>query len=369
LDNQKDIKMEEEHIWPTKFQLFSRYFKSDSGFWRGRTGWLAWPLFVLLIFLIIFQLFIQYKINFWNRDFFNALSKKDVAQIWKEAWVFIPLALSSIFIAVMTVWAKMTAQRRWRQWLSKSMLSIWVKDSHYSRLTVMKHHPRNAEYRIAEDARVATDLPFELAIGLISSALTALTFIGILWQIGGTLNMIAFGNAISIPGYLVVVALGYSALLTCATIFFARYLTKAVEYKNSSEAEYRSAASILRMHGEGENHPKNLQEDVKAIEPALNRVIESWRKLCFQLMRTTCVSNGNAVLAPVIGLLFCTPKYLSGELSIGQVVQAAAAFVTVQNSFNWLLNNYPSIADWISSSNRVAFLLLALDKLEQEKKD
>ncbi|PJD94907.1 MAG: hypothetical protein CK425_10125 [Parachlamydia sp.] len=41
-------------------------------------------------------------------------------------------------------------------------------------------------------------------------------------------------------------------------------------------------------------------------------------------------------------------------MSIGQVVQTAAAFVTGQNCFNWLLNNYPSIADWLSSSNRVA---------------
>lgn len=357
--------MEEKPIQPTKFQLFSRYFKSASGFWKGSTGWLAWSLFVLLIALIIFQLVVQYRINFWNRDFFNALSKKDVAQVWHEAWLFIPLALSSIFIAVLTVWAKMTAQRRWRLWLSQSMLSSWVKDKHYTKLTVMKHHPRNAEYRIAEDARVATDLPFELVLGLISSALTAVTFIGILWQIGGTLDVMAFGMKFAIPGYLVLVALGYSTLLTTATVFFARYLTKAVENKNSSEAELRSAASILRTHGE--EHTENTQEDVKAIEPALKRVIESWRKLCYQLMRTTFVSNGNAVLAPVVGLLFCTPKYLSGGMSIGQVVQAAAAFVTVQNSFNWLLNNYPSIADWISSSNRVAFLLLALDQLEEEK--
>lgn len=285
----------------------------------------------------------------------------------EEGWLFIPLAFSSILIAVLTVYAKMTAQRLWRKWLSQHMIQEWIKNNNFVQLSDLEKQPRNAEYRIAEDARVATDLPFELALGLISSVLTAITFIGILWQIGGTLDLVVFGIPIAIPGYLVFGALGYSTFLTLTTFLFASYLTMAVEEKNTTEAEYRSAASKLRMHIEENSILDHKHVAITAVEKALNHVIESWRVLCFQLMRTTVISNGNAVLAPVIGLLFCTPKYLSNGMSIGQVVQAAAAFVTVQNSFNWLLNNYPSIADWLSSSNRVGFLLLALDKLNYKK--
>jgi putative ATP-binding cassette transporter len=36
------------------------------------------------------------------------------------------------------------------------------------------------EYRIAEDARVATDLPIDLLLVLLSSVLVAITFIGVL---------------------------------------------------------------------------------------------------------------------------------------------------------------------------------------------
>lgn len=356
---------DDEHIPPPNSQLFARYLKMAAGFWKGKSGCLAWALFLFLIGLIITQLYVQYKINFWNRDFFNALSKRDVHEVWHEGALFIPLALSSILIAVMMVWAKMKAQRSWRKWLSTYMIEKWVQNDHYRKLTVMKNHPRNAEFRIAEDARVATDLPFELTIGLITALLTAITFISILWQVGGTLEFKLFGISMYIPGYLVVVALLYSALLTTATVFFARYLTKAVEEKNASEAEYRSVASTLRSHGE-EGIMDNQAEEIGAVKIALRHVISSWRKLSFQLMRTTSVSTGNAVLAPVIGLLFCTPKYLANGMTIGQVVQAAAAFVTVQNAFNWLLNNYPSIADWISSSNRVALLINAIDALEQK---
>ena len=62
-------------------------------------------------------------------------------------------------------------------------------------------------------------------------------------------------------------------------------------------------------------------------------------------------------------MLLCVPKYLAGTMSLGEVTQSAAAFVTVQGAFNWLVDNYGRIADWRSSVNRVATLLLALDGL------
>jgi putative ATP-binding cassette transporter len=51
-------------------------------------------------------------------------------------------------------------------------------------------------------------------------------------------------------------------------------------------------------------------------------------------------------------------------MSLGEVMQAATAFVTVQQSFNWLVENYPKLADWTASANRVAGLIVSLDRLE-----
>jgi ABC-type uncharacterized transport system fused permease/ATPase subunit len=81
-------------------------------------------------------------------------------------------------------------------------------------------------------------------------------------------------------------------------------------------------------------------------------------------MRATFVTHGNTVLAPTVGLLLCVPKYLDGAMSLGEVTQAAAAFVTVQSAFNWLVDNFQRMSDWRSSANRVAALLLAIDDLK-----
>jgi len=57
--------------------------------------------------------------------------------------------------------------------------------------------------------------------------------------------------------------------------------------------------------------------------------------------------------------LLCAPKYVAGTMSLGEVMQAASAFMIVQAAFNWLVENYPRLADWTASASRLASLLVA----------
>ena len=82
-------------------------------------------------------------------------------------------------------------------------------------------------------------------------------------------------------------------------------------------------------------------------------------------MKTTIVSQTSSYIAPVLPILLCAPKYLDGSMSLGQVMQAASAFTIVQGAFNWLVDNYPRLADWTASARRVASLMVSLDALER----
>lgn len=82
-------------------------------------------------------------------------------------------------------------------------------------------------------------------------------------------------------------------------------------------------------------------------------------------MRTTLVSQGSSLIAPVVPLLLCAPKFLEGSMSLGQVMQAASAFTIVQSAFGWLVDNYPRLADWNACARRIASLMMSLDGLER----
>jgi vitamin B12/bleomycin/antimicrobial peptide transport system ATP-binding/permease protein len=71
------------------------------------------------------------------------------------------------------------------------------------------------------------------------------------------------------------------------------------------------------------------------------------------------------LLAPVFAWVLCAPKFLAGSMTLGELTQAAAAFVMVQSAFNWVVDNYQRLADWRSSAYRVATLLRALDDVDR----
>jgi putative ATP-binding cassette transporter len=349
---------------PEQKLLYSRFWRSASGFWRGPSAWPSWLLCGSLILIVLAQLMVQYRLNYWNRDFFDAIGQKNAEALKYQALLLLPLVAASITLAIASVWGRMTTQRKWRKWLTTHLINYWLANCHFHHLNQDGDGHENPEYRIAEDARIATDAPIDLALGLFSSVLTALIFIDILWRVGDNISFEAFGLTVWIPGYLVVGAIAYSTMVTAAMMVVGYPLVGVAQRQMQAEAEFRAAANLLRESGEGVV-TGNEADEQRALWKALGEVLLRWRDLCWQLMRMTLVSHGNTLLAPVVALILCTPKYLAGTMSLGELTQAAAAFTAVQGAFNWLVDNYQRLADWTSSANRVATLLLAIDALER----
>jgi vitamin B12/bleomycin/antimicrobial peptide transport system ATP-binding/permease protein len=347
---------------PDQTQLAARFWDSAAGFWRGRSARWAWLLTLLVAVIVVLELAVQYAMNLWYRYFFDAFGRKDATAVWTETLVFIPLVAASVTLAILSVWARMATQRRWREWLSRYLIDHWLADSHY--LALELDASELPEYRIAEDARVATEVPVDLAYGLLTAVLTAIVFTFVLWRIGGSLAIHALGTSFVMPAYLVISVIVYSAVLTTAMLAIGRHLPKAVEVKNQAEAELRSKASSLRQIEEPARTKVKKAAQLRGLRKVLNKVIHRWRDLAGELMRFTLLSHANLVIAPAIAWILCAPKYLGGTMSLGEVAQAAAAFVSVQTALNWVVGNYQHLAEWTASVNRVSSLLFTWDHID-----
>ena len=341
-----------------------RFWKSARGFWHGPTARLAWGLIALLIAVTVLQILVQYRLNLWNRDFFNALEFRNGGEIWRQTQLLVLFAAISIGLAVTAVWGRMAFQRSWRAWVSRHLIAAWLGDERYRRIDLWNGEHQNAEYRIAEDARLATDAPIDLVIGLLASVLTAGTFVVVLWNVGGALDVALLGVVLTIPGYLVVAAVAYAALTTGTLMFVGRRMIAVIESKNQAESELKYVFAHLRERAGAPLSVADVEATTAEAGLALGDVIREWRHLAWQYMRTTYVSHGNTLLAPLAGLILCVPHYIHGRMLLGDVTQAAAAFVAVQGAFNWLIDNFPRLAECLSSANRVGNLLTAFDRLE-----
>ncbi|MEA2906486.1 MAG: vitamin B12/bleomycin/antimicrobial peptide transport system ATP-binding/permease protein, partial [Alphaproteobacteria bacterium] len=351
-----------------KDYLLTRFWISARGYWGKKGGRLAWAFSIGLMILIVGNVAFQYGINVWNRAIFDAIEKRDSATVFYLTGIFFPLAIGSVLIGVAQVYARMGIQRRWRAWLTSSVLTRWLANGRYYQLNLVGGDHKNPEYRIAEDLRIATDSPVDFAAGVTSALLSATTFIVVLWTIGGALTVTVGGSTVTIPGFLVIAAVLYAAIASGSITFIGRSFVQVSEDKNQAEADFRYTLTRVRENGESIALLGGEEEERDGIDKTFTKVLRQWSRLAGQHMRTTLVSQGSSLIAPVVPILLCAPKFLDGSMTLGQVMQAASAFTIVQTAFGWLVDNYPRLADWNACARRIASLMMSLDGLERAER-
>ena len=132
------------------------------------------------------------------------------------------LAAASVLLGVFAVNLRMATQRNWRAWLTNTVVSYWLANGRYFQLNLIHGDHGNPEYRIAEDMRVGTDAPVDFAAVCSRPLLSALTFIVVLWTIGGALTIPIGGREITIPGFLVIGAIIYAVIASGSMVFIGR---------------------------------------------------------------------------------------------------------------------------------------------------
>ncbi|CAN7659584.1 ABC transporter ATP-binding protein/permease [Bradyrhizobium sp. LjRoot220] len=358
----------EEAEQARKDYLLTRFWISAKGFWGKGGDRLAWIFSIGLLILIVTNVGFQYGINLWNRAIFDALEQRDSASVFYLTAVFFPLAIGSVLLGVAQVFTRMGIQRRWRGWVTNSVLSRWLSNGRYYQLNLVSGDHKNPEHRMAEDLRIATDAPVDFVAGVTAAFLSASTFIVVLWTIGGSLTVTMAGSAITIPGFLVIAAVLYAAIASGSIVTIGRSFVQVSEDKNQAEAEFRYTLIRVRENGESIALLGGEQEERDGIDKNFTNVLRQWARLAGQHMRTTVVSQGSGLIAPVVPILLCAPKFLDGSMSLGQVMQAASAFTIVQTAFGWLVDNYPRLADWNACARRIASLMMSLDGLERAER-
>jgi putative ATP-binding cassette transporter len=346
--------------------LIRRYWDAALGFWRKDARHTAWRLTVAVFSIALVNLGLGLLLNIWNRVMFDGLENHDMHTVVFQSIVFFPLVLGGLAMAIADTYSKMSLQRRWRAWLNAHVLDRWVRSGRYYQLTLRSGEHSTPEGRVADDLRLSVDAPVDIVLGVFAAFISLVTYIGVLWYIGGAITIPIGTTMLRIPGFLVITAFVYAMVASGAMVTIARGFIPLAENRSQAEADYRYALTRLRENAESIALLGGDDEERAGLDSAYTVLRGRWRQVMMQSIRTTIVGNVTNGVAPIIPLLLCAPKYVSGAMTLGEMMQAAAAFITVQHSFNWLVENYPRVADWTAAARRLASLLVSLDALGVE---
>lgn len=108
--------------------LLARFWRSARGFWAPHGDRRAWLLTGTILLTVLLYLAASYGMNVWNRAIFDALERRDGGTVLYLSLIYIPLLVASVAVMLLQVYARMTAQRRWRAWLNNHLLDRWLKN-------------------------------------------------------------------------------------------------------------------------------------------------------------------------------------------------------------------------------------------------
>ncbi len=333
-----------------------RFNTFAGGFWTGSSARLAWRLTAGLAGFLVLKLAVDVATNHWNRWFFDALERHDGWSAARAVAAFGGLFICIAAVGVGIVLTRERLQVRWREWCTARLLDGWLSNQRFYRLTAAESPMQNPEYRISDDVRMATEPLTDFAIGLFTAVLAAATFAGILWSVGGSLNVTVGGAEITIPAFMVLGAIVYGTVMSALIPIVGRRLSGAAAAKNEAEARFRFEMIRLRENAEGVIMARGEDDARRRLDLTYADLVRKWMSVVRQHGNVTWVMNSNSALVPVVPLVLCAPKYLAGDLSLGEVMQLASAFAQVQMAISWLVDNYWRIAEWFASAKRVVEL-------------
>jgi putative ATP-binding cassette transporter len=333
---------------------FVRHFLAVAGpFFNSEERWMARLLGFGVVGLTLLQIGIAVRLNVWNRDFFDALDKRDWHIFLHQMAIFAVLLGLAMGVAVYQAYLKQLLQLRWRRWLTARLVNQWLFGARHYQLNFVDSGVDNPDQRIAENAKHATEMTVEFALGMLNSALSLVMFIGILWSLSGALDLSVGNISFAIPGYMVFAALLYAGVGSCLTFFVGRPIVAANIQQNTAEADYRFALVRLRENSEAVALIRGEPDEEKGLAGYFQDVLAATIGLMRTQRRLMWLTSFYASVGWVYPTLVASPRFFAGVITLGGLMQITAAFGQVQTALNWFVDNFPRLAEWRSHVERL----------------
>ena len=362
--------------------IADRYFNADT---VGRAQ--IWPfrpftalecriavaLVVALVLMNQVQVGVVVRINFFNRDIFNAFQQGDASAFWHQLlFVFTPWLFVYVNITVLNFFVKSMLIIRWRRWLTEHFVARWLSHHNHYRISLVAGQTDNPDQRIAEDVfrfinggsdgSITAYGLYDFSIILIATATSLVSFSVVLWYESSTFMLP--GTDIAVPGFLFWVGLIYAGLATIVTHWIGRPLIQLYFTRQHMEADFRFSLARLREYTE-----QVALLDGEAAEQGMagrtfGALIANYLALVFCRVRVTAFTEMFGELTPVIPYVVTAPFYFAGKIKLGAMTQTAGAFDRVASALSFFVNYYTYLAGFKSVVDRLISFDAEIDQAQ-----
>lgn len=336
--------------------IFARTTRWGRQFWR-----LAWPYFTprrswkplavvcLLVFLSLFSVRMEVLFSFWYKGFYDALQALDQHAFWRFMGLFSILASVFVLRALISYLLNQAFDIHWRTWLNERLLGDWLQGRSYYRGQFVEPAVDNPDQRIQLDVSSFVDGSRSLALGVISSLVSLVAFTEILWQLSAPFSV----YGVEVPRAMVFFVYLYVLVATWLAFRIGRPLIGLSFLSERLAANYRYA--LIRLRENAENvafYQGERVENATLIQRFLAYIANLWA-LIYRTLKFDGFNLVVSQVAVVFPFILQAPRFFSGAIKLGDVMQTAQAFGQVQSSLSFFRSSYDTFASYRATLNRL----------------
>jgi vitamin B12/bleomycin/antimicrobial peptide transport system ATP-binding/permease protein len=331
--------------------LTTPYFSSEE-------KWKARALLAAIIVLNLGAVYMLVQINEWNRLFYDALQNRDQAVFWTQLLRFTYLAFAYIIIAVYRFYLTQLLELRWRAWMTTHYLQRWLAGQAFYRMELARFSdasatPDNPDQRIQEDLNLFTTSSVSLSMGLLNALVTLASFVGILWSLSGGFSFSLAGRTYEIAGFMVWAAVAYCLAGTVLTHYIGRPQIRLNFQQQRYEADFRHHMVRVREYSEAIALDKGEEVERGQLDQRFVSVVTNYLRLIRKQKNLIWFTNFFGQAAVVFPFIVAAPRFFSGAIQLGELMQISSAFSQVQESLSWFVENYSTLAEWRATTDRL----------------
>ena len=322
--------------------------------------WRHWALWgsAAIVFSTYFSVDVSVAINGWRRPMFDMIQKAlatqgtptvPVEELYKMVFIFANFAFVSLAVYVITRFIVSHYVFRWRNAMNDYYMTKW------ERLRSIE----GASQRVQEDTMRFASTVEDLGVSLIDSIMTLIAFMPILAGLSSYVKVIPiFGE---VPYSLVIAAICWSIFGTILMVV-AGIKLPGLEFKNQRvEAAYRKEL----VYGE-DNFDRATPATVTEL---FQNVRKNYFRLYFHYMYFNVVRSFYLQADNIFAVAILFPSIAAATITFGLFQQIVSAFGQVTNSFQYLVNSWPTIIELISIRKRLVAFEAAIEGVALPKID
>lgn len=340
-------------------QFFRKVWKLVVPYWRSEEKGKAWTLLIAVIVLSLFSVGISVWLNNWYKEFYNALQEKNQPAFWHLIFTFCGIATVAILGAVYRLYLTQMLTIRWRAWLTEQHFKRWLDHKNYYHLE-RRYHTDNPDQRISEDLNSFTADTLSLSIGLLRNVVSLVSFSVILWGVSGDIEVFGF----NIPSYMFWCALLYAIVGSWLTHLIGRRLISLSNLQQRYEANLRFSMIRVRENSESIALYKGEANEYQQLTARFGDIWRNYWSTMRVQKQLTFFTAGYGQIATVFAFIVAAPRYFSGKIELGGLMQINSAFGNVQENMSWFIDAYTSLASWRATSDRLLSFREAMEANE-----